>query len=159
MIKLYKRSRQVRHWIKYTIVPSFIPIVLIVGFDIILGYTIKNIINRHLVDFILIVFAIAVSVYGSSKTLNKKANSDDEKEKSDNFVLWSEAVGIWCTALFSFLYDKLKPEDSLTLKKIIFCFVQIIITYFIIYKGMQTEEKLEASSQSNSSTIINNAQL
>lgn len=158
MIKLFHESRQVRRWIKYAVIPSFIPILFIVAYDIILGCTLANIVNKHLVDFILIVFAIAVSVYSSAKILNKKVKSDIDEEKSDNYVLCSLLVGIWCTGFFTFLYDKLKPEDSLSYKKIIFCFVQIIITIFIIYIGMKTENKSEQISISPSSESTTNTQ-
>lgn len=158
MFKLYKGSRKVRQWIKYTVIPSFIPIFLIVVYDIILGCTLENIVNKHLVDFILVVFAVTVSVFSSAKTLNKKVSSENDEEKSDNYVLCSLIVGIWCTAFFTFLYDKLKPEDSLSIKKILFCFVQVIITYFIIYKGMQTENELESLPQKISSETASNEQ-
>ena len=158
MIKLYLKSRQARRWIKYAVLPSFIPIIFIVAYDIILGCTLANIVNKHLVDFILIVFAITVSVYGSAKMLNKKAKSDVDEEKSDNYILCSLLVGAWCTAFFTFLYDKLKPEDSLSNKKILFCFVQIVITIFIVYIGMKTENKSELLSISDSSENINKSQ-
>lgn len=158
MIKLYKESKQVRRWIKYAVIPSFIPILLIVAYDIILGCTLANIVNRHLIDFILIVFAVAVSVFSSAKTLNKKTNSDIDEEKSDNYILCSILVGGWCTAFFTFLYDKLKPEDSLSLKKIIFCLIQIIITFLITYVGMRTERELEILSQTPSSKDKKNQQ-
>lgn len=168
MIKLFKESQQVRLWIKYAVIPSFIPIILIVIYDIILGCTIANIVNKHLVDFLLVVFAITVSVYGAVKELNRKARPekvsseiDGEKidgEKIDNYALCSIAVGVWCTAFFTFLYDKLKPEDNLSFKKIIFCLVQIMITRYIIYIGMQTENALGELSQPVSSKTITNSQ-
>lgn len=158
MISLYRKSRQVRRWIKYAVIPSFIPIILIIAYDIILGCTLANIINKHLVDFILIVFAVAVSVFSSAKALNKKVRTDADEEKSDNYVLCSIVVGVWCTAFFTFLYDKLKPEDSLSFKKVLFCFTQIIVTLFIIYIGMKTENKLEQVSQAPSSVTADNSQ-
>lgn len=158
MIKLYKRSYRVRRWIKYAVIPSFIPIFLIIAYDIILGCTLENIVNRHLVDFILVVFAVAVSVYSSAKILNKEVKSDKDEEKSDNYVLFSLLVGGWCTAFFTFLYDKLKAEDSLSFKKILFCLVQIVITNFIIYIGMKAENELELLSKSTSSENKNNPQ-
>ena len=158
MIKLYKNSRHVRRWIKHAVIPSFIPILFIVAYDTILGCTLANIVNKHLVDFILIVFAIAVSVYSSAKMLNKKVKSDIDEEKSDNYVLCSLLVGIWCTGFFTFLYDKLKPEDSLSYKKIVFCCVQIIITFFIVYIGMKTENKSETLSVSSEDTTNTQSQ-
>lgn len=158
MIKLFRKSRRVRNWIKYAVIPSFVPIMFIVAYDIILGCNLANIVNKHLVDFILIIFAITVSVYGSAKILNKKEKSDIDEEKSDNYVFFSLVVGSWCTGFFTFLYDKLKPEDSLSFKKIIFCFVQIFITIFIIYIGMLIESKLELLSKQNSSKNTNDQQ-
>lgn len=156
MIKLYKRSYQARRWIKFAVVPSFIPIMFVVIYDTILGYNLKNIVNRHLIDFILVVFAVAVSVFGSAIDLHKKMKSDKDEEKSENYVLFSLAVGLWCTAFFTFLYDKLKPEDSLSFRKIIFCLIQIGVTYLIVYKGMQTENEKEIISQPRSSVYTDN---
>ena len=140
MIDLYKRSYQARRWIKYAVIPSFIPIALIIAYDAYLGYTIKNIVNRHLIDFILVVFAIAVSAFGSAINLHKKVKlNPKDAEKSEDYILISVVVGIWCCAFFTLLYDKLKPEDSLSFRKVMFCVVQIIITYFIVNKGMHIE--------------------
>lgn len=146
MINLYKRSYQARRWIKFAVIPSFIPIALIIVYDAFLGYTIKNIVNRHLIDFILVVFAIAVSAFGSAMDLHKKVKSNSGEEKSENYVLISVVVGLWCCAFFTLLYDKLKPEDSLSFRKIIFCVTQIIITYYIVNKGMHIENDLESLS-------------
>jgi len=154
MIKLYQSSYKARRWIKFAVIPSFIPIVFVIIYDTILGYNFKNIINRHLIDFILVVFAVAVSVFGTAIDLHKKIRSETDEEKSENYVLFSLAVGLWCTAFFTFLYDKLKPEDNLSFKKIIFCLVQIGITFIIVYKGMQAENELELLSQAISIMII-----
>lgn len=156
MIKLYKSSYKARRWIKFAVIPSFIPIIFVIIYDIILGYNLKNIVNRHLIDFILVVFAVAVSVFGSAIDLHKKMKPNETNEKSENYVLFSLAVGLWCTAFFTFLYDKLKPEDGLSCRKIIFCIGQIIVTYFIVYKGMQAENELAKLSQTTSSLNINN---
>lgn len=158
MIKLYKNSRQARRWIKYAVIPSFIPILFIVVYDIILGCTLANIVNKHLVDFILIVFSISVSVYSSANMLKKKVRSDIDEERSDNYIFCSLLVGLWCTGFFTFLYDKMKPEDSLSYKKIVFCFVQIIITIFIVYIGMKTENKSETLSVSSEDTTNTQSQ-
>lgn len=154
MIQLYQNSYKARRWIKFAVIPSFIPIIFVIMYDAILGYNFKNIINRHLIDFILVVFAIAVSVFGTAIDLHKKIKSEKDEEKSENYVLFSLAIGLWCTAFFTFLYDKLKPEDNLSFKKIIFCLVQIGITFIIVYKGMQAENELESLSQIISS--VNN---
>ena len=158
MIKLYKNSRQARRWIKYAVIPSFIPILFIVVYGIILGCTLANIVNKHLVDFILIVFSISVSVYSSANMLKKKVRSDIDEERSDNYIFCSLLVGLWCTGFFTFLYDKMKPEDSLSYKKIVFCFVQIIITIFIVYIGMKTENKSETLSVSSEDTTNTQSQ-
>lgn len=156
MIKLYKKSYKARRWIKFGVIPSFMPIILVIIYDIFLGYTFKNIINRHLLDFILVVFAVAVSVFSSAIDLHKSINSNENKEKGENYILFSLAVGIWCSAFFTLLYDRLKPEDGLSLRKIIFCFVQITITFLIVYKGMRTENELELLSQTIPSSDTNN---
>lgn len=72
MIKLFKRSYHARRWIKLGVLPSFIPIILVVLFDFRLGYTFKNIINRHILDFLLVIFAISVSIFSSAMVLYKK---------------------------------------------------------------------------------------
>lgn len=158
MIKLYQESRQARYWIKYSVIPSFIPVILIVAYDCILGCDLVNIINRHLVDFILVVFAVVVSVYCSANELKKKMKSDSAEEKSDNYVLFSLLAGIWCTAFFTFFYDRLKPEESLSCEKIGFCFAQIFLTYLVFYFGMKTEKELESLPKTSSSESTNNKQ-
>lgn len=145
-----------RRWIKLGVVPSFIPIILVVLYDIYLGYNIKNIINRHLLDFLLIIFAIAVSVFSSAMILYKNIKSNNNSEKAENHIMVAMAIGLFCSVFFTLLYDRIKQDDNLTVRKILFCIVQIVITVFLIYKGMQTEAGLE--SQTTSSLNTNNAQ-
>lgn len=144
MIELYKRSYQARRWIKYGVLPSFLPIVFVILFDLRLGYTPKNIINRHILDFILVIFAISVSVFSSAIILYKKSKSKKNIEKAENHFLLSILIGLGCALYFALQYDKITPEDPLSLEKIIICIIQIIITYLLIYNGMQNEEKLES---------------
>lgn len=142
MIKLFKRSYHVRRWIRLGVLPSFLPIALVVLFDFRLGYTLKNIINRHILDFLLVIFAISVSVFSSAMILYKKSKSMKNTEKAENHIISSVLIGFGCSIYFAIQYDKITPEDTLTLERIIICLIQIIITFLIIYKGMQTEEKL-----------------
>lgn len=146
MIKLYRNSYKARRWIKLGVLPSFIPIVSVVFYDIYLGYTFKNIINRHLLDFILIIFAISVSVFSSAMILYKKNKIAEKEEKTENHILYAISIGLICTGTFTLLYDQIQPEDNLSLRKIIFCLAQIVLTILLIYKGMCTEKELESIS-------------
>ena len=141
MLKLYKRSYQARRWIKFGVLPSFLPIASVVIYDIYLGYTINNIINRHLLDFLLIVFAITVSVFSSAMILYK--NNKQNNEKSENSIGFSMLIGFFCSGFFALLYDQIDKDDPLSFRKVMFCLLQVAITFFIIYKGMKTEEELE----------------
>jgi len=142
MFKLYKRSYHARRWIRLGVLPSFIPIALVVLFDFRLGYTLKNIINRHLLDFLLVIFAICVSVFSSAMILYKKSKSMKNTEKAETHIFSSVLIGFGCSIYFAINYDKITLNDPLTLERIIICIIQIVITFLIIYKGMQTEEKL-----------------
>lgn len=142
MIKLFKRSYYARRWIKLGVLPSFLPIALVILFDLRLGYTFKNIINRHILDFLLIIFAIAVSVFSSAMILYKKSKSMKNTEKAENHILFSVFIGLGCAIYFAIQYDEINQEDFLSLERIFICIIQIAITFLLIYKGMQTEEKL-----------------
>ena len=146
MIKLYKRSYHARRWIKFGVLPSFLPIASVVLYDIYLGYTFKNIINRHLLDFLLIIFAITVSVFSSAMILYKRTKSKKNSEKVENHIFFTIIVGFFCSGIFARLYDDIKPDDILSHRKIAFCLFQIIINFVIIHKGMQKEEELEKKS-------------
>lgn len=151
MIKLYKGSYNARRWLKFGVLPSFLPIVSVVLYDIYLGYNFKNIINRHLLDFLLIVFAITVSVFSSSMILHKINKSN---EKSENSIGITILIGFFCSGFFALLYDQIDKDDPLSLRKVIFCLFQLAITFFIIYKGMKTEEELENISSKSQRTSI-----
>lgn len=156
MFKLYKRSYNARRWIKLGVLPSFLPIVLVILYDTYLGYTFKNIINRHLLDFLLIIFALCVSVFSSAMILYKGTKLKEKVEKVENHILLSITIGLFCSVFFTLLYDEISPEDNFSWKKIIFCLVQILMTFLIIYKGMRTEEELELLSETDLS--LNNTQ-
>lgn len=146
MINLYIRSYQARRWIKLVVLPSFLPIALVVLYDTYLGYTFKNIINRHLLDFLLVIFAIAVSVFGSAMILYKSIKMKKSDEKVENHIIISIFIGLFCSLFFTLLYDEIGPEDKLTPRKIIFCLGLICMTLFLVYRGMQSEEELESLS-------------
>lgn len=63
-------------------------------------------------------------------------------EKAENHILLSALIGLGCSIYFAIQYDNITPEDNLSLERIIICIIQIAITLLLIYKGMQTEEKL-----------------
>ncbi len=159
MFKLYKRSYNARRWIKLGVLPSFLPIVLVVLYDTYLGYTFKNIINRHILDFLLIIFAICVSVFSSAMILYKNTKLKKKEEKVENHILISIAIGLFCSVFFTLLYDEINPDDNLSWRKIIFCLVQIAITFLIIYRGMRTEEELELLFETDTSSNANNTQI
>lgn len=142
MVQLFKRSYHARRWIKLGVLPSYLPIILVILFDLRSGYTIINIINRHILDFLLIIFAIAVSVFSSAMILYKKSKSMKNTEKAENHILYSVLIGLSCSIYFAIQYDEITQEDALSLERIFICIIQIIITFLLIYKGMQTEEKL-----------------
>lgn len=143
MIKLYRNSYKARRWLKLGVMPSFLPIASVVLYDIYLGYSFKNIVNRHLLDFILVIFAISVSVFSSAMVLYKKTKSQKTTEKIENYIIYAITIGLICTGAFTLLYDQIKPDDNLSTRKSIFCLALIIMNIILVYKGMCTEKELE----------------
>lgn len=157
IIKLYKESRQARHWIKYTVIPSFVPIILVIIYDIVIGYTVRNIINRHLLDFILVSFALAVNVFDISRVFNKKTKSENDDEKSDNISLVALVIGLWCVCIFTFLYDSIGQNDTISEWKIFICLVQVLMSCGIVYSGMKAEKGIESFSRDDALEVDNNS--
>lgn len=70
-------------------------------------------------------------------------NNKQNNEKSENSIGFSMLIGFFCSGFFALLYDQIDKDDPLSFRKVMFCLLQVAITFFIIYKGMKTEEELE----------------
>lgn len=145
----YTPNERAWRWIKFGVLPSFIPLILAIIYDIYLEFTFWQIISRHFLDLILVVFAIAVSIFGSAMDLN---NTIGPKTK-ERYAYNSFILCMVCFAFYSFLYNK--DDGNMPLMFILrvgFCFTAIKI----IHNGFKLE--LEETpiqgdnSSSNSST-------
>lgn len=134
MRKIYKRSEKVRIWIKYCVIPSFVPIAISILIDFYMGYTFIQVIKRHCAEGILIFFALAVSI------LNSAVSVDKNDEKRRDYIGVSFFGGV-CYAIFFVLFYAV-PDGKLFVKIIIYLSLYLI-GFGIIYKGMEVEEVLE----------------
>lgn len=130
----YTSKEKAWRWIKFGVLPAFIPLILAIIYDIYLEFTFAQIISRHFLDLILIVFTIAVSIIGSAMDLN---NNVDNKVK-EKYAYTSIILCIICFAFYSFLYNK---DDGnmifMTILRISFC----LTTFKIIRNGFKLESE------------------
>lgn len=141
----YTPKERAWRWIKFGVLPSFIPLILAILYDIYLEFNLSQIISRHFLDLILVVFAISVSIIGSAMDLN---NSVDGKTK-ERYAYNSVILCIICFAFYSFLYNK--DEGNLIFMIILrigFCFTALKI----VHNGFKLELE-EPKSQVDNSTL------
>lgn len=64
MNKQYTNKGRAVRWAFYTVFPSIFTYVAACIYDILLNYTLEQALSRHFLEFILMVFAIAFSLFG-----------------------------------------------------------------------------------------------
>ena len=135
----YRPKEKAWRWIKYGVVPSFFPIILAILYDIYLEYTISQIISRHFLDLILIVFAISVSIWGNATDLNNNIDS----KKREKYTYTSVVLCLVCFAFYGFLYNK----DTGNLSFMIILRIGFIISAILIVDNGFHLESEESSEQ------------
>lgn len=123
-----------KNWIKLVVLPTIFPVFISYVADLIIGYDLIQILSRHILELILVIFAIVVSIFGS--ILNKMKAKPN---LSQDYMINSVGCGVFCIAVYCILYDRISkfPLCVLILMHIFF----IIITCLTIKNGYKLEQE------------------
>lgn len=75
----YTDHQRAWRWVVYTALPSVFTYILAIGYDLILGYKFTQSLSNHFLEFILMVFAISFSIYGSAANIERKIKKKQKK--------------------------------------------------------------------------------
>lgn len=103
----YTQKERLKRWRNFGVIPAFIPTGLAVLFDFYLGYTFRQIVSRHFLEFVLIVFAISVSVF--STALDWERGLDGTSR--EHFILCSVILMLLSLVVYAFLYERGTPRE------------------------------------------------
>ena len=139
----YSNKVRACRWFFYTALPSLFTYVLTCIYDLILGFTFIQSLDKHFLEFILMVFAIAISIFGSAMNIERKITPAIK----EIYVGLSILCCFICLVFYGFLYypsDK-KEAKVITIIHIIF----IIIAILIIILGISFEIKSDKKKETN----------
>lgn len=126
MKSAYTNIGRAWRWTYYTTFPSILTYIVACIYDLFLDYTLKQALIRHFLEFILMVFAIAFSLYGI--TQNKEVSLlSGSKEIYSNI---STACCILCFIFYGFFSHPSSKDKPVivTILYIVFILFACIIT-------------------------------
>lgn len=129
----YTKKERLKRWRNYGVIPAFFPIVFASLCDLYLEYTLAQIISRHFLDFLLVTFAIAVSVFGAAMDLER----DLSGKTRESYIVTSVLLGVISFAAYSFLYERDETENPYAMIAVRVAFV--ILAFIIVRKGFAVE--------------------
>ena len=103
----YSEKERIMRWLKYGVFLSFFPLVLGITFDKIAGYNLVQLFSRHALDFLLVVFAVAVNAYSSVQDLENGLKPKDRGKYTEHAVF----NGILVLCVYSYLYQKFDAAE------------------------------------------------
>lgn len=131
----YTEEEKAKLWIKLLVIPTISPVAFSYAHDLIVGYSIEQTFERHILELILIIFALAVSIFASSLDLERKIS---QKLKNE-YAIASVGYGAVCIVIYCCLYNKVEGISFCVLLLMHLFFVFII--YKIIKKGYSLESE------------------
>ncbi|MBD5525770.1 MAG: hypothetical protein HDR04_15395 [Lachnospiraceae bacterium] len=96
----YSNKVRAFRWFFYTALPSIFTYMLACIYDLILGFTIIQSLEKHFLEFILMVFAIAISIFGSAMNIERKITP----LMKEIYVGLSVLCCFICLVFYGFLY-------------------------------------------------------
>lgn len=126
--------KNANNWLKLVVTPTIFPVLLSYIADVIIGYDFNQILSRHILEIILVIFAIVVSIFGS--VLNKIKTKPD---LSQDYIINSVGCGVFCMAFYCILYDRVSKFSFCIL--LLFHILFIIITGLTIKNGYELEKE------------------
>lgn len=145
----YTDRERAWRWIFYTALPSVFTYVLACIYDYILGYTLLQSLSNHFLEFILMVFAISFSIYGSAANIERKI----KKKTKEIYTGLSVVCCFACLVFYGFLYymSTIDSDESKTpiIDSNVALFIRVvfvILATIVIYAGFCFEAKAKESS-------------
>lgn len=107
----YSNKARAFRWFFYTALPSIFTYMLACIYDLILGFTMIQSLEKHFLEFILMVFAIAISIFGSAMNIERKITS----LMKEIYVGLSVLCCFICLVFYGFLYYSYNQSNKSTL--------------------------------------------
>lgn len=148
----YSNKVRASRWFFYTALPSIFTYMLACIYDLILGFTIIQSLEKHFLEFILMVFAIAISIFGSAMNIERKITP----------IMKEICVGLSvfccfiCLVFYGFLYYPSGNKDGnvITIIHIVFIIIAfLIICLGIVFEIKTDKEEINTENRGNEKTV------
>lgn len=156
MDEQYTEKEKAKRWLKLVVAPTIFPVAVSYMYDAIIGFNFVQILSRHILELILVIFALAVSIFGTAMDLDKKISN----KTKENYAINSAGCGLLCIVAYCCLYER---QFNISFWILLLIYVGlIIISYWAIINGYRLaseenkQEKLNLGNNIISESKLNN---
>ena len=136
-------GKRKREWLTWVVIPTLLPVFMMMGMDIYYEYTLRQIVERHILDLFLVIFSVLI---GLSNTALEERIVNDDYSSYGLFLVFSVFVG----SVYCFLY----AVDHSQNKFLVVAFsLTILLGFFTMKAGSTLYGNIDADSErKNNST-------
>jgi len=130
----YTKKERSWRWVFYAVFPAIFSFILAFIYDLCLEYDLLQAFSRHFLEFILMIFAIAISIFDSSMNIENKLTKKTKEKYAGTSVLCC----FFCLVFYGFLYNESISENEIA--TLILRILFIILTILIICVGFHFQK-------------------
>jgi membrane-associated HD superfamily phosphohydrolase len=136
--KWKKMQSKKKMWILYSIIPTISPVIVTILIDLYYGYTLLQVYNRHILELVLVTYAILVGVISEILDLS---NTTSRKIYAGKALF----VGFLAVAAYCFFYSQHNQEEWKYILTTALFFA--LLAFFTIKIGMKLYQELPINNQ------------
>lgn len=130
----YTKNERSWRWVFYAVLPAIFSFSLAFIYDLCLKYELSQAFSRHFLEFILMIFAIAISILDSAMNVENKFTKKTKEKYSGVSVLCC----FFCLVFYGFLYNETISENEIA--TLVLRILFFILTTFIICVGFRFQQ-------------------
>lgn len=130
----YTKKERSWRWVFYAVLPAIFSFSLAFIYDLFLEYELSQAFSRHFLEFILMIFAIAISILDSAMNVENKLTKKTKEKYSGASVICC----FFCLVFYGFLYNETISENKTA--TLILRILFFILTTCIIYVGFRFQQ-------------------
>ncbi len=136
----YTKEERSWRWVFYAVFPAVFSFALAFIYDLCLQYDLLQAFSRHFLEFILMIFAISISIFDAAMNIENKIT----KKTKEKYAGVAVICCFFCLVFYGFLYNETISENvtATTILRILF----VILTTIIIYAGFRFQKTEENHS-------------
>ncbi len=130
-------GKRKREWLTWVVIPTLLPVVMMMGMDIYCEYTVRQTVERHILDLILVIFSVLI---GLSNTALEERIVNDDFSSYGLFFGFSVFVG----SVYCFLYAVDHSQNKFL---VVACSLTILLGFFTMKAGSTLYSNIDDDSE------------